>query len=148
MEAIKNWISGICAVSLMIAILKAILPDNFASKTFNMIASLVLIIAVVGPIKNLEFNAIEFEIAQRDENIEEKVAAVSLKNAEIADRVIEKELCEYICKKANLKAEEIEISCSGGEIIGVILRKNSNEAKEVLKNDCGVDEGEIIVQGA
>ncbi len=147
MDAIKEWISGICAISLMIAILRSLLPESAVGKTFNIAASLLIVIALISPLKKIDLDEFKLNVAKSDRLVEEKVQQVTEENAKMADRLIEKELCEYICKKTNMNSNDISIVCNNGEIERVVLHKRNTEAKRILTEECGVDINKISERG-
>lgn len=139
MEVIKNWVSGICTVSLMISVLKAILPKNTAGNTMNIISTLLIIVVVVAPIKKMDFNITEFEVSENDRILNEKVEKAVDGTEKLTDDIIEKELCEYICNKTGLGFDDIEIVCDQGEITAVILSCENEDAIKVLESECGIN---------
>ena len=138
MEEIKTWITGICAISLAIAIIKSLLPETAAGKTFDIIAALLMVVAIVSPIKEIDLSSFRVDIDKGNELLAEKVDEVKEKNAEMIDDIISDKLCEYICNKTGITREDISVICENGEIRKVILYKNNQNAREILKNECGI----------
>lgn len=148
MEQIKTWISGICAVSLMISILKSLLPESAVGKTFNVAASLIVILAIIMPIKKFDFDSFELVSLNYEKEISDKIEKAVDDNDKITDRIIEKKLAEYVCNKSDVKLDDIKITCDRGEIISVELSSENEAVKEILIKECGVDEKKIIKRGA
>ena len=148
MEVLKNWISGICSVSIMIAILKAIIPEGHVGKTFNITASLLLVIVVIAPFKQIDFAEFKIETEQYQTLLSEKIEKVNEESVKLTDDIIEEKIIEYICSKTGENPSEISVSCKNGEVVQVILYKKNDEIKNLLKTDLGIPEERIIVQGA
>ena len=143
MEELKTWITGICTVSLIVAILKSMLPESIVGKTFNITASLVIVLMVILPVKNFDFGEIAFFAKKNEKAVEAKVEEVVSKTSEITDRIIEEKLCEYVSNKAELKTDEITVKCEDGEIKQITLHKDNVQAREFLKRDCGIADEKI-----
>ena len=146
MEGLKLWISGICTVSLIVVILKALLPDNVVGKTFNITASLVILLVTVTPIKRFDFEELGFAVKKNDDSVKDKVEEAVGKTNEITDKIIEDKICEYICNKTGLDVKEIDVDCEEGVIKRGRLYKENPAVREILNKDCGIAD-DIIKSG-
>ncbi len=146
MEMIRNWISAICAVSLMTAVLSAITPNGTPASIMRMSCAFLLVIVLVAPIKKIDFDNFSFLTYKMDEIVNEKTENAVRENEKINNDIIESSIREYICKRAEIKEKEVEVIYEDGEIKKIILYTTKKEAVYVIENDLGVKREQIVIR--
>ncbi|MEG2857315.1 MAG: hypothetical protein RR994_01690 [Clostridia bacterium] len=151
MEAIRSWITGIAAVAILVGIAKSIAPNNAAGEITRVVAAVLLIIAILAPIKSIHVSNI-FK-AERNYNVSQNKLdkKATTENEKIATSIIENELSTYISKRA----EQIGIKCvirteckkleSQIAPYAAIIKTNGNvtstkrkELSEIISKECAI----------
>lgn len=146
MEVIRNWISAICAISLMTAILSAVTPNGTTAGIMRLSCAFLLIIVLISPIRKIDFDYFSDLTIEMDDRVNEKIKSAVEENEKINNDIIENSIREYICKRADIKEDEVKVSYRDGEIEKITLYTPKKEAIYVVTNDLGVKREMIEVK--
>ncbi len=161
MELVKDWIGGICAVAIIVSVIKAIAPQNSAGRCVQLIGALVLILAVVSPFKSMSVSDIvkndrsyELEFEKQSHNLQEE-------NEKIQKQIIEKEVCSYIsqrmldfglsCRVITVEIVKRQDGYLYPEEVRIITEQKLSQAErkeieKVIKRECGIAEDKVAFE--
>lgn len=161
MELVKDWVGGICAVTIIVSVIKAVVPQNSAGRCVQLAGALVLIMAVISPFKSLSVSDImkndrgyELEFERQSRHLQEE-------NENIQKEIIEKEISSYISQRLldfGLDCEGIAVEVvkrKDGylypEEIRIITDRKVSEAerkeiKKTVKRECDIAEDRVAFE--
>lgn len=161
MELVKDWIGGICAVAIIVSVIKAIAPQNSAGRCVQLVGALVLVMAVISPFKSLSVSDImkndrryELEFDRQNNRLQEE-------NEKIQKEIIETEVSSYISQRLidfGLKCKEVEVAAvkrQDGylypESIRILMDEKISETKrkeieKTVKRECGIPEDKVVFE--
>ena len=89
-SSLRDWISAISAISIIISLIDVITPENSAGKFVSLAGSLILTFVILSPIVNFNFAEIDFVGMDFHYGIEEQVNRV-IENNEKLKVIVETE---------------------------------------------------------
>ncbi len=92
--AVRNWVSMIAGISIVLALLDAITPNNSAGRFAGLCGSLILMFALVFPLKGFVFSEDEFALRKYDSEIEEYAEHAVEENNNLKKSIIESKMPE------------------------------------------------------
>lgn len=105
-ELIKSWLIGICCCSVIVAIADSLMPKGTVKKVSKLICGIILLIATVKPLLNIDLSVLSVNIVEYKNAAGEYSADISSVNERLAKVIIEEQSAAYILDKAiNLGAE-------------------------------------------
>ena len=107
MEWIRNWLCGVCAAAILLAIMKELAPKNFAGHCVKMTASLILILAVLSPLRNEKISGLWAESQWIAPELPQQEQRLTQTNENLELSIIEEKLSAYIWEQAR----DLGISC-------------------------------------
>lgn len=150
MEMIRTWITGITAASILIAVICAIVPKNATGGFVRAACAVVLIIAVLAPLKSFRVTDINFWNTQYHNEFNHKKEQLDQENQKMKSSIIENTMSTYIWKRA----KQIGIDCKtnvrcrkskSGELlpyeVEVLLTdgtKNRAKLTSIIEHECGI----------
>lgn len=164
MELARNWIGGICAAAIIVSVAKAIAPQNPAGRCVQLIGALVLILAVLSPLRSLSVSDIAEYDRRYAPEIEELSHDLQEENEKIQEDIIEEEMSTYISERAR----DLDIECDAVSVdtvkkddgylypytLSIVTHGNVSEGdkaelKRIIERECAIDEDKIsfIMQG-
>ena len=144
MQGISSWVSGLCAMSLVVAIISAVSPKNSAGRVCVMMASVLVMVALVSPILNLREISLLDAGRSYERKIQRKIEETTEKAEKLKKDIIENELSTYVLNKAGVSeaACEVKINTEDGKVVSAeVASRNNDEACRVSK----VLEGELMI---
>ncbi len=115
-EAVKTYLLSVAAVSLLLALIQAILPNGAAKRTATMAGGLLVILAVLSPLAKLDYDSLARSIARIQIETEALETGVSVGNRELMADIISERCQAYILDKAEEMGVmlQVEITVSQG----------------------------------
>ncbi len=142
MQGISLWVSGLCAASLVVAVTSAIAPKNSAGRVSVMIASVLVMVALVSPVVDLREVAILDIGRDYESRIEQKIEETTEKTGQLKKDIIEEELSSYVLNKADAETSKVNIKVEDGVAVSAKVKgRNSDEVKRIRK----ILEDELLV---
>jgi hypothetical protein len=118
MEAIRNWIIGIAGAAVLTGIALAITPRGRVYSVLKLVCGIVMALALIKPLMNLDFEAYSRSLA----GYREQADAIGSEAGETQDRlsrtIIEEEYAAYILDKAqlyNIEAFTVKVNVKWGD---------------------------------
>ncbi|MBQ9979507.1 MAG: stage III sporulation protein AF [Oscillospiraceae bacterium] len=107
-EFLRNWIITVTAAATLAAIATALIPEGNVKKASSLVLGLVLMLAVISPVKRLTGEDVgrlteEFMVEM------EESAAFNFAGEEMMTEIIEQELRTYILDKADSLGADIRV---------------------------------------
>ena len=144
MEKIRTFVSAVCAVAMIGAIVGALVPKNSSGKISIMCVGIIMMAVIISPIKNVGKNIfsdytedIEYELSKKLENTAEE-------NQKIYDNIIEERIEAYILqrsKEENIVCE-VSVVCKNGEVtLARIVGETAEDIKkasQIATSECGI----------
>ena len=129
MSGISSWVSGICAATLIVAVISAVSPKNSAGRVCVMIAGVIVVVALVLPVINLRGISILDTGKNYERNLERRIDEAEEKVEKLKKDIIEEELASYVLNKAGVKAEccSVDIKVEEGVVVSAEVFAQSNE---------------------
>lgn len=86
--SVRNWVNMIAGISIVLALLDAITPNNSAGRFAGLCGSLILMFALVFPLKGFVFSEDDFVLRKYDSEIEEYVEHAVEENNNLKKSII------------------------------------------------------------
>lgn len=140
MQGIGSWIAGICATSLIVAVVSSVAPKNSAGRVCVMMGSVMVIVALLLPVLNISGRSLLDLGSDYQREIEKKIEETE----KIKNDIIERELSSYVLNKAGAEENcKIYFSVENGAVVSadVVSSDASAEARvrEVLKEEFKIE---------
>ena len=88
MEYLRNWICGICAVSILIAVVQALAPKNAVAGSVRMIGALIMVIVMLAPLGKINLSDFRLMSQRVAATTELKTEKISAENQKIKESII------------------------------------------------------------
>lgn len=114
--AVRSYQLSIAAVGLLLSLIQAILPKGAAKKTAVLAGSLLLILTVLSPLAQLDYDNIARSISRIQMDTETMRTGIEVGNRELMAKIIKQNCEAYILDKAEEMGLPltVEITVSGG----------------------------------
>lgn len=150
----------ICALSIICGVAMSITPEGGAKRVIGILSSAILIIAIVTPLKDFDFEAYALELAKYREQEAELTARGEEINERLNRLVIEQECQAYIMDKAietGFEAKEAKVTLQwstegvwvpyAAEISGEATPKERLRLSESIMAGLGIPQERVIWAG-
>lgn len=107
-EAVRQWITGLAAAAVIGALAQCLMPEGSVKRAGKLAVGLLLMLAVVRPVAQLDYDALSGALARYQLQAEGYGDALELENRALVKSIIEEQLAAYISDKA----EELGITCT------------------------------------
>lgn len=159
MEVAKDWIGGICAVAVIVSVIKAISPQNPAGKCVQLVGALVLILTVISPFKSLSISDVYINDRRYEFGFEEQSMALKEVNGNIQKEIIEDEIAAYISQRlldSGVSGSDVTVGIAKGQKgdfypdkVKIMTDENVSkserrEIEDIIKRECGVLKDRIV----
>ena len=114
MEWIRNWLFSIVCAALVAAVADALSPKGFPKQLVRYAGGLLVLLAVLGPVKRLDSNAIGDAMANLKGRYSGYTEAFAQQNTEVTKAIIAEETAAYISDKAaglGITQCRVEVRC-------------------------------------
>ena len=145
-QGISLWVSGLCAASLVVAIISAVAPKNSAGRVCVMMASVLVLVALVSPILSSGGISVLDTGRAYERTIRRKIEEAADKTERLKKDIIEEELASYVLNKAGVDREicEVDIEVEDGVVVSAEVKSRDDDATEkvrrVLKDELAISQ--------
>lgn len=152
MQGISSWVAGICAASLVVAVISAISPKNSAGRVCVMMASVMVMVALISPILDLRGLSLLDIGRDYERSIQRKIEETTEATERLKKDIIEEELSSYILDKAEVSEEACKVNIrleDGATVSAEVVSRDSDTAmrvSEVLKDELEIEREEIKIE--
>ncbi len=99
-EAVRDYLLSVVAVALLSGVVLALTPKGAVHRTLTFLCGLAMILAALGPIARLDFDALAQSMARARIQAREAAEGVQVDNRELIADIIKEEAEAYIWDKA------------------------------------------------
>lgn len=103
MEGIKLWVASLSGVTLIMAVISAVIPKNTAGRVCVLLGEIALIATLISPLKGGLADEIPDMGALYKNEVREKTINATEVCGEMEDKLISKKLSAYVLNKARAK---------------------------------------------
>lgn len=152
MEWIRSWIAGISAVVLIVSVISVIAPKNTAGRVVSMLGSILVLVAFVLPVLDLEALSLIDAGEAYKETVSEKIEKTEKETADIKDGIIKNKLTAYVLDKAKTEESEckVNIEVRDGAVVSATLvsgkKDVSERVSEILVKELGVAKESVKIK--
>ncbi len=107
MEALRDWLLGVLAASLLTAVALAMMPDGPVRSVGRLLGGLLLFLAVVRPVLGFDYGALRDILAGYSAQLEETGQALAGTQKQITESIIAQGIDAYIQDKT----AELALDC-------------------------------------
>ena len=100
MEWVKSWLLSIACAAVIAALAVALCPEGFSKKLTRSAGGLLLLLAVLSPVKRLESGEMADALAKYRVWSDDAVQAIAEENQEMRKAIIARQTAAYISDKA------------------------------------------------
>lgn len=114
MEWMRGWLFSIVCAAMVAAVAEALSPKGFPKQLARYAGGLLVLLAVLGPVKQLEGNAIGDAMADLRGRYSRDAEAFAQQNTEVTKAIIAQETAAYISDKAaglGITQCRVEVRC-------------------------------------
>ncbi len=114
MEWIKSWLVSIVCAAMVAAVADALSPKGFPKQLARYAGGLLVLLAVLGPVKRLDSNVIGDAMADLKGRYSGYTEAFAAQNGEVTKAIIAEETAAYISDKAaglGITQCRVEVRC-------------------------------------
>ncbi len=108
MGAVREWMAAVVTVSLLTAVLRAMVPEGTLNRTVSFLSGVILLIVLCQPAIHWDDGALNFDFSQTAREIEHRQEEMEASNQAALREGIEARTASYISDKA----EELGLSVS------------------------------------
>lgn len=105
---IRTWLISVTAAAIVIAAAENLMPDGAVKKIGKLTGGLLLIVAILQPIKQLDFETMSDILTEYRIESQGSSKTLEIENQSIMKMIIEEETSAYVQNKAN----ELGIRCN------------------------------------
>ncbi len=114
MEWIKSWLFSVVCAAMVAAVAEALSPKGFPKRLARYAGGLLILLTVLGPVKQLDSDVIADAIAGLKGRYSGYTETFAAQNAEVTKAIIEEETAAYISDKAaglGITQCRVEVRC-------------------------------------
>jgi hypothetical protein len=98
-EALRGWIIGIAGAAMVTAAALTVTPEGRVKKIISLICGLMMILALIKPLKGFDYTSFSKYLTQYKEDAEAFSGAIESENENLTRRIIEDKCQAYILDK-------------------------------------------------
>lgn len=107
--AVARYLLSVAAAGMLVSLVLPLLPEGSVRRVGNFVGSLLVVLAVLSPLKTLDSADMAEALARIRVEAEEAVTGVEVDNREILAAIIKEECETYIWDKAREMGLELEV---------------------------------------
>ncbi len=114
MEWIKSWLLSITCAAVIAALASALCPDGFPKRLTRSAGGLLLLLAVLGPVRRLDNGELTDTLAKYRAQSDVAVETMAQENQEMCKAIIARQTAAYISDKATalgIQEPQVWVSC-------------------------------------
>ncbi len=100
MNFFRNWLLGVTAAAMLVALAVAMIPPGSVRKVGQMTGGLLLLIAILQPVTGLDYTILSRSLSQAREDLKDYAAQPQTENFALMKSIIEARSSAYIEDKA------------------------------------------------
>ena len=148
-EAIRDYLLSIVAVSLLGAVLMALVPKGAVQKTLRFFCGLLLILVTIGPVVQIDFDILSQSMADLEKESGQNTYEMEIENENLVASLIKEKTEAYILDKAlqrNMTVEVVaEVQTKGDvpypcavSITGAFSKQEQNVISKDIEGNLGI----------
>ena len=106
-EAVREWITSIVMVTMFLSVAQTVIPTGNIRKVFSFVGGLVLMVALLQPILEIDLDHMEFHREHYEDRVRECREELEETAGAEWEMIIEREIAAYISDKADSLGVEI-----------------------------------------
>lgn len=149
MTVIKNYLLHVCAASLLLSLIKTILPEGRVRFVAVFCGALLIVLIVISPLTQVRTVDMAEAIARFQMDTKQIQSGIEVKNREILEQIISQQCQAYILDEAEQLGVEIaiqvEMNQSGQypypvsiEVSGTISEEKREYLSGMIERDLGI----------
>lgn len=108
MELIRQWVIGVACAAVIGAAAQAVMPEGAPKKAGRLAVGLLLLLAVVRPLVEADYEAMTADLTGYQAQAQEEVRDLTQENQTLVKAIIEEQTAAYISDKA----KELGLDCT------------------------------------
>ena len=152
MELIRNWLIGVTAAALVVALADSLAPDGAVKKIGKLTGGLLLVVAILQPLVGLDYASLSGILTEYRLEAEGYSTALETENVRLLKTIIEEQTAAYIQDKAaELGADcTVEVTCQeDGDgnlypasviVYGELTREQTDALSRTIEGDLAIPE--------
>lgn len=108
MELLKEWITGITGVSIVLATAQCLMPEGTIRRVGKLAGGMLLLLALIMPLKSIDPETLSFALTEYRLAESDGLEVLKLENNRLTQKIIEEQTAAYILDKA----KSIGAACS------------------------------------
>lgn len=152
MELVRNWLIGVTAAALVVALADSLAPDGAVKKIGKLTGGLLLAVAILQPLVGLDYASMSGILTNYRMEAEGYSSALETENMRLVKTIIEEQTGAYIQDKAaELGAEcAAEVTCQADDdgnsypasviVYGELTQAQENALRRTIEGDLAIPE--------
>ena len=146
--AVGRYPLSVVASAMLLSLVQSILPKGPVRRIGGFVGGLLVIIAVLSPVVDVDYDALARSITRFQVEAEDIEASVSVSNRELMSGIIKQQCETYIWDKANKLGADLEVTVTLSEdeypspiyvaLTGKFTQEQRNLITEYIARDIGV----------
>ncbi|MBE6967815.1 MAG: hypothetical protein E7444_05200 [Ruminococcaceae bacterium] len=119
-EFLRSWLLPLCGAAILCAFALTLTPEGRTRRVVRLLCGVVLIIALLGPLGQFDFETYSMSMASYRDMAAQAVARLEETNDRLARTIIEEECAAYVLDKARfvgLVPEEVSVTAKWGDAL-------------------------------
>ena len=119
-EFLRSWLLPLCGAAILCAFALTLTPEGRTLRVVRLLCGVVLIIALLGPLGQFDFETYSMSMASYRDMAAQAVARLEETNDRLARTIIEEECAAYVLDKARfvgLVPEEVSVTAKWGDAL-------------------------------
>ncbi|MCI8525815.1 MAG: hypothetical protein HFF17_07815 [Oscillospiraceae bacterium] len=117
-EAVRNYLISVVSIALLSGVVLALTPEGAVHRTLKFLCGLAVILAAIGPVARLDFDAMAQSLARVRVSAEAAAGEIEADSTELIADIIKEKTEAYIWDKADTLGMELahvtaEVRCDG-----------------------------------
>ena len=150
MELVRNWLIGVTAAAMVVALADSLAPDGAVKKIGKLTGGLLLIVAILQPLVGLDFASMSGILTEYRLEAEGYSTALETENVRLVKTIIEEQIAAYIQDKAvELGADcTAEVTCRENDngnlypasvvVYGELTREQMDALSRTIEGDLAI----------
>lgn len=148
---LRDWLVGITSAAMIVALADSLAPAGTVRKIGRMVGGLVLLVAVLQPILEVDFSVLAASTLQLE--LDSEQMEMEKENQELLKTIIGEKTGAYILDKAaelGIACQEVTVTCAVGEeevpypaavVVTATLREDQQRAlSRIIEGDLAIPE--------
>ena len=101
MGALREWLTSVVVVSVLLAVVQTLIPEGTVRKIGAFTGGLILLVTLLQPLLGVDFEALELRLEQSRETVEQRQQELEQAGEREVAELIERQTAAYIWDKAD-----------------------------------------------